>query len=87
MLNSWSLVVYFKKDNRKLITQIKLDNTILLGVITQSFNWKYWLFLFYMCLIFQEYPYFYQFYYRNDREQKGTFIEKSVKHCFSSLQM
>ena len=28
-----------------------------------------------MCLIFQEYPYFYQFYYRNDREQK-RFIEK-----------
>ena len=31
--------------------------------------------IFYMRLIFQEYPYFYQFYYRNDREQNGTYIE------------
>ena len=59
----------------KNLTQIKLVDTIL-SAITQSFNWKYRLFFIYMCLIFQEYPYFYQFYYRNDWEQNRRFIEK-----------
>ena len=42
--------------------------------MSQSFSWKLPV-SFDMCWIFQEYPYFCQFYYRNDREQNGTFTK------------
>ena len=65
--------IYLKQLNTA--TLVKLDNMIL-GVITQSFICMYRLSPD-MCLIFQEYPYFCQFYYRNDREQNWTFTEMS----------
>ena len=62
----------------KILTQLKLENSIL-GVITQSFNsikvFQLKNMSFDMCEIFQEYPVFCRFYYRNDREQNGAFTE------------
>ena len=55
----------------KFETQLKFYSSIL-GVISQSFSWKLPV-SFDMCQIFQKYPYFCQFYYRNDREQNSTF--------------
>ena len=53
-----------------------------LGVISQSFRWNL-LETFHICQIFQKFPYFCQFYYRNYREQNSIF----TKICGSQQKM
>ena len=59
--------------------QLKFENQrkfyrSILSVISQTFSWKLPV-PFDMCQIFQKYPYFCPFYYRNDREQNNTFTK------------
>ena len=69
----------------KTLTQIKLDDRIL-GVNTQSFNWKYRLF-FYICALFSKSTHIFTNFTIGTIGNKTGDILKSVKPCVSSLQM
>ena len=57
----------------KFDTQLTFESSTL-GVISQSFNWNSQV-SFDLHWFFQEYPYFCQFYYRNDKERNRTFTQ------------
>ena len=62
-----------KLQQLKFESQIHFSSSIM-DVISQSFRWKLPV-SFSLCQIFEKYPYFCQFYYRNDREQNNIFTK------------